>query len=277
MAAPHVEFVSGPRCWVVVGIWLANLVAGGSVTAGDLVVSVTPANRVARLGVVRRFDDEGALVRPVDPKAQFDAPYLDFVSESSPARFENLPAGIYDIIMFLDHGTRLEGFHWPMFGEFEDPEEPAFQHPPSDEVGEIIREQIAQNRYYENKVTPLALAGDDEHVRVLMQLLRDEKTSFDAQFGAPVDTLRYEVWQFTNHFGGWTRDKGAKVLHRILDARDRMNTRTWLWDRALGGIRITDDGDPVRLAYELDETTLKGLVGLKGEGDDRTGNPANGS
>lgn len=275
MAVPHIEFVAGPRFWVVVGVALASLFAGGSVTAGDLLVSVTPANRIAKVGVVRRFDDEGALVRPVDPKARFDAPYLDFVSESSPARFEDLPGGIYDAIIFLDDATRLEGFHWPKFSEFEDPEEPAFQHPPSDEVGEIIREQIAQNRYYENKVTPLALAGDDEHVRVLMQLLRDEKTSFDAQFGAPVATLRYEVWQFTNHFGGWTRDKGAKVLHRILDARDRMHRRTWLWDRALGGIRIADDGGPVRLRYELEETTLKSLVGLKGEVDDRTGDLAN--
>lgn len=268
MAARHIGFVRDPRLWLVIGTVLANLFSLGSVTAGDLVVSVTPADRVARLGVARRFDDDGALVRPVDPRARFDAPYLDFVTESSPARFENLPAGTWDVILFLDDGTRLEGYHWPMFNEFEDPDDPAFQHPPSDEVAEIIREQIAQNRYYENKVTPLALAGDDEHVRVLMQLLRDDKTSFDAQFGSPVATLRYEVWQFTNNFGGWTRDKGARVLHRILEARDRMHTRTWLWEEKLGGIRIADDGESVRLEYELDEKLLEGLVGLRSQAAD---------
>ncbi len=258
--APRIDLVGHwwPAIIVVIGLF------GGirSLPAGDLVVEIKPGERVARIGVVRRFDTDGGLVRAVDPKAKFDAPYLDAVSTDKPARFTGLEPGVYDMVLFLNDGTRIEGYHWPPFGEFEAPDDPAFRDAPPEEVSETIREQISHTRFYENKVTPLAMAGNEEHVRVLMQLLRDDPTSFDAEFGAPVATLRYEIWQYTNQFGGWTRDKQGKVLHRMLEARAMQQQRTWLWDTELGGVKVTDAVDTKRVEYQLADD-LRDLPGLR--------------
>jgi hypothetical protein len=249
--------------------WLSIIVVIGilggirSLPAGDLVVEIKPGERVARIGVVRRFDSEGGLVRPVDPKAKYDAPYLDAVSTDKPAHFTGLQPGVYDVVLFLNDGTRIEGYHWPSFGEFEAPDDPAFRAAPPEEVATTIRKQISQTRLYENKVTPLAIVGDDVHVRVLMQLLRDDPTSFDAEFGAPVATLRYEVWQYTNQFGAWTRDKQSKVLHRILEAKSALHKHTWLWEVELGGVRVSADTRPGRVEYRLPDD-LRTLPGLRG-------------
>jgi len=229
--------------------------------AGELTISVAPDSRVASIGVVRRFDENGTLARPVNPKAKFEAPYYDQVISRGSAHFQNLLPGTYDAIVFLKDGTRLEGYHWPIFNEFDDPDDPAFATPPPDEVVQFLKDKIAGTRYYENKVTPLVFAGDEKHVRVLMQLLRDRKTSYDKKFGAPVATLRYEVWQFTNQYGGWVRDKHSKVLHRLLDSVANMRTKTWLWDRKLGGWKVTPDRAAMTVSYEIpaDLTALPGL------------------
>lgn len=234
----------------------------GAGAAAEIAIKLEPGDRVAWFGIVRRFNDDGTLARPVDPKATFDRPYCDRRIEGFGGRIDGLKPGIYDLIVFLKDGTRLEGFHWPVFGEFDDPRDAAFSRRPPEEVESLIKDQIAQTAYYENKVTPLAFAGNDERVRVLMQLLRDKPTSFDAEYGAPVATLRYEIWQFTNHFGGWTRDKQSKVLHRILEAKAKTHRRTWLWDRALGGIRLADRQPAGNIRYEI-PADLSKLPGLR--------------
>ncbi|NOX54426.1 MAG: hypothetical protein GXP27_08280 [Planctomycetes bacterium] len=244
--------------------WLTGLLGGpgaAAVRAADLTIRVEPESRVAWIGIVRRFNDDGSLARPVDPKAKFEAPYCDRTARRATASFDRLPPGIYDAIVFLKDGTRIEGYHWPIFNEFEDPEDPVFQSPPPDEVAEIVREKILGKRYYENKVTPLDMAGDEERVRVLMQLLRDRKTSYDGQYGAPVATLRYEIWQFTNYYGGWLRDKKSKVLHRILDAKERLRKKTWVWDRKLGGFAVGKNSRGITLRYRIpgDLSKLPGL------------------
>jgi hypothetical protein len=233
-------------------------------SAGELSVTIEPADRVASVGVVRRFAGDGTLVRPVDPKAQFEAPHRDAVTERVPATFSDLKPGTYDLIIFLKDGTRLEGFHVPVFDELEEAGGDSFSRPASEEVQAEIRRQIKAGRYYENKVTPLFLRGDDEHVRVLMQLLRDEPTSLDAEFGTPVATVRYELWQFTNRFGTWSRDRKSKVLHRVLESKDRLRKRRWLWASELGGIRITDEKLRQKATYRLPDR-LSDLPGLQPE------------
>jgi hypothetical protein len=231
-------------------------------SAGELLVTIEPAGRVASVGVVRRFDGDGTLLRPVDPKAQFEAPHRDAVAERVPAKFGDLLPGTYDLIVFLKDGTRLEGFHIPVFDELEEAGGDSFSHPPPEEAEAEIRKQIKAGRYYENKVTPLFLRGDDEHVRVMIQLLRDEPTSLDAEFGAPVATVRYELWQFTNRFGTWSRDRKSKVLYRVLESKDRLRKRRWLWTGDLGGIVITDIAPRQKVIYRLPER-LSDLPGLQ--------------
>ena len=237
-----------------VAIALASLfLQFAAVSAGELSVTIEPASRVASIGVVCRFAADGTLVRPVDPKAQFEAPYRDGISTSVPATFSSLKNGTYDLIIFLKDGTRLEGFHIPPFDELDEVGDVKFSDPPPQEVQDQIVKLIKNSKYYENKVTPLFLRGQDEHVRVLMQLLRDEATSFDAEYGAPVATVRYELWQFTNRFGTWSRDRKSKVLHRVLESKDKLTKRRWLWASELGGFTITDETPQQKVIYQVPE------------------------
>ena len=232
--------------------------------AGELTISIEPAERVASIGVVRRFGEDGKLLRAVDPKATFTAPHRDAKSESVPATFRELPEGTYDVIVFLKDGTRLEGFHMPVFDELDETGTESFSQPPSEEVQTEIRRLIKVGRYYENKVTPLFIRGNDERTRVLVQLVRDEPTSLDADFGAPVATVRYELWQFTNRFGSWSRDRKSKILHRVLEAKDKFKQRRWLWTSDLGGQRITHDAPRQKLTWRIPER-LNTLTGLNPE------------
>jgi len=253
--------------WVAAA-WLATVVVcpdglrAEPPSAGRLDVSVEPAKSVDWIGVVRRFDADGNLVRKPDPKEVFDAPYCDARKQGNTAHFEGLKPGLYDVRLFLKDGTRLEGFHWSPFQEFDDPNDPAFKNPPAKEIEQSLRKRIAASRHYENKVMPLAFAGDKQHVRVLMQLLRDKPTSFDRMFGRPVATLRYELWQYTNHFGGWTRDNRRHVLHRLIAAKSQLRKRRWLWVRALGGLRVEAKGPVSQLSFRLPKS-LALLPGLK--------------
>ncbi|MBS0266866.1 MAG: hypothetical protein JSS02_33375 [Planctomycetes bacterium] len=243
---------------LVAGLLLTGM---SRLPAGELTVSIEPAERVASIGVVRRFGEDGQLLRPVDPKATFAAPYRDAKSESAPATFRDLPAGTYDVIVFLKDGTRLEGFHMPVFDELDETGPEAFSQPSSEEVQTEIRRLIKAGRYYENQVTPLFIRGNDEHARVLVQLVRDEPTSLDAEFGAPVASVRYELWQFTNRFGTWSRDRKSKILHRVLEAKAQLHKRRWLWTNTLGGIRLTADRLVQRVTFQIPErwTDLPGL------------------
>jgi hypothetical protein len=110
--------------------------------------------------------------------------------------------------------------------------------PLPDDVRDGIRKDIANARHYENKVVPLFMTGDRKTVRVFVQLLRDKPTCFDAEFGAPVATLRHEFWQYANRGGGWVKDRKTKVVDRTLMAKDELRLWTWVWTAELGGIDV---------------------------------------
>ena len=164
--------------------------------------------------------------------------------------FRDLPAGRYDLVILAGEKTRVEGFRYPPISEF-DPFLAADAKAPEDETREWIVKHIAGSQHYENKVEPLFLAGDEKQVRILVQLVRDKPTSFDADFGAPVATVRHEVWQYTNNYGGWVKDRRTEVLDRILLARSELQRWTWVWEPRLGGIEVGTK--PVTITYELPE------------------------
>ena len=122
---------------------------------------------------------------------------------------------------------------------------------PDEETRDWIVKHIAKSQHYENKVAPLFLAGDEKQVRILVQLVRDKPTSYDGDFGAPVATVRHEVWQYTNNYGGWVKDRRTEVLDRILMARSEFQRWTWVWEPRLGGIEVGTK--PVTVSYELPE------------------------
>ncbi len=114
---------------------------------------------------------------------------------------------------------------------------------------QIARENAAA-RHYENRVSPLYWAVNGEkQIRVLVQLVRDRPTSFDADFGAPVATVRHEIWQYTRSYSSWTKDRKTEVLDRTLLLREEFQRWTWIWEPRLGGIEV--NRKPVTIVYRL--------------------------
>jgi hypothetical protein len=155
--------------------------------------------------------------------------------------------------------VRVECFRYPPINEF-DPFLPADARLADEETRDLILKDIARSRHYENKVAPLFLAGDDRQVRVLVQLVRDKDTSYDADFGAPAATVRHEVWQYTNRYGGWVKDRKTEVLDRILMIRSELRRWTWVWEPRLGGFEVAGKVATVsyRLPDRFDPTTDRG-------------------
>ncbi len=240
--------------WPVLLIWLAT--AWGQLPAsrgGELTVDLGTAQPVSLVGAILRWDADGKARFPVDPKARIDAPRVEARAVNLGAGrwiFRELPTGTYDLVIVTSARARIEGFRYPPITEF-DPFLPADSPPPDEETREWILKHISKSARYENRVTPLFLAGGEKQVRILVQLVRDRPTSFDGDFGGPVATVRHEVWQYTNNYGGWVKDRRAEVLDRILMARGEFHRWTWIWEPRLGGIEVT--GSARTLAMPLPE------------------------
>jgi hypothetical protein len=224
--------------------------APGRLAAGDLTVDLGRSEGVTSVGALARWDADGGPRAPVNPKAKLDAPAVTARAERRAGNrwvFPKLPPGRYDLVILARGRVRVEGFHYPPVREF-DPFLPPTAKAPEEARDAIVRD-IAASRHYENKVTPLYLAGDDKQVRVLVQLVRDQPTSYDGDFGAPAATVRHEVWQYTDRTGAWVKERQTKVLDRVLLARDELRRWTWVWEPRLGGIEV--GRGPARVAYEL--------------------------
>ncbi|MBM4092418.1 MAG: hypothetical protein FJ276_23785 [Planctomycetes bacterium] len=217
--------------------------------AGELTLVLEGATGVVQVGVLDRWDADGNPRVPVDPKARIESPRLTFSARQAGGDrwiCSNLPPGRYDLVILLKGQVRIEGFHYPPVLEFDEslPHKDGLK----DEVRQAISSDIAQSRHYENKVVPLYMAGDEKTVRVLVQLLRDEATSYDGEYGEPVATLRHEVWQYSHNYGAWTKEKRTRVLDRILTAKRELHQWTWVWVPQLGGITVGPDDVIVRYA-----------------------------
>jgi hypothetical protein len=233
------------------------------VKAAELVVLLSNGQDVTFVGAVDRWDEDGNPRRAVDPKAKVQMPDVDQVAKKTGDgswTFSQLPAGRYDLVILARDRVRYEGFGYPPVLEFD----PFIRHEEqaSEASCDFITKDIAKSRLYENKVEPLFFAGGDKTVRVFVQLLRDKPTSFDAEFGEPVATLRHEVWQYSNRYGAWSKEKRTRVFDRVLMAKRELRTWTWLWDPKLGGIEVADE--PVVVQYALPkpskEAAARGLL-----------------
>lgn len=238
MRFPTYLLVLAASCW-------------NSARAGELIVDLGKTEGATLVGAIRRWDEDGKARAAVDPKAKIESPRVDARAERGPDGrwiFGNLAEGRYDLVILTADRVRVEGFHYPPINEF-DPFLAADAKPPDDETRDWILKDVAKARHYENKVSPLFLAGDDKQVRLLVQLVRDQPTSFDADFGALAATVRHEIWQYSHNYGGWVKDRRTKVLDRILMARSEFRLWTWVWKSQLGGIEVGKK--PVVVSYEL--------------------------
>ena len=62
-------------------------------------------------------------------------------------------------------------------------------------------------------------------------------------------TIRHEIWQYTNRYGGWAKEKKTKLLDRVLMPREELRRWTWIWTPQLGGVEVA--AAPVTISYEL--------------------------
>ena len=216
-------------------------------------------------GPSHRWDADGNLRRLPDAKAKIDAPAVDAEAvrlDGGRWVFKNLPKGKYDLVILAKDRLRVEGFQFVPVNEFD----PFF--PPNAAVATKIREddicdQIKKSPHYENKVEPLYLGGDKKAVRVLVMLMRDKPTSYEAESPGAA-TIRHEIWQFSWSYGGWEKEKRTKVLDRVLLPRDELRKWTWLWDAKLGGVEVKDDRrvGRVRNAEAIEREEAQGAVSV---------------
>ena len=232
------------------------------IEAATLTVDLGESQGVTLVGAIQRWDRDGNPRRPVDPKAEIDAPYLD--AKAVPVGngrwiFRDLPPGKYDLLIMASGATaksplRIEGWEYAPVLEFD----PFF--PPNsttdDRARKFITDHVRKSRHYENKVVPLYMGGDKQAVRVLVMLVRDQPTSYKPGIG----TVRHEIWQYTHKYGGWQKEKRTRVIDRILLPVKELRRWTWLWDARLGGIEVKDS--PVTIKYELPKGSEKKLKGL---------------
>lgn len=245
---------------ILLGMLIA--VAAGPASAGRLTVEIVgPADQVQFVGAFQRWDEDGNLRRPVNPKAKIDAPEVDAVAKRtgrSTWTFDNLQAGRWELVLLLEGKKRIEGWTFAPVLEF-DPFFPPTATVPDEEDRRWIEEDIRRSRHYENKVVPLAMGGDEKAIRVLMMLLRDLPTSYEADFPGAA-TLRFEIWQYTWRYGGWVKERRTRVFHRIIMHRDELRQWTWVWDPKLGNIELTSA--PKKLEYTLPDLSTRALPGL---------------
>lgn len=229
--------------------------------AAELTVEMSNSQNVTFVGAIQRWDQDGNHRKLPDAKAKIDAPAVDATAEKTNGDrwvFKDISAGKYDLVILAKDRIRIEGFQYVPVKEF-DPFV-SLDSVVDEETRDFIVDDIKKSPHYENKVEPLYLAGDKKAVRVLVMLIRDKPTSYEAESPGAA-TMRHEIWQYSWNYGSWQKEKRTKVIDRILMPRDQLRKWTWLWDPKLGGIELKDQ--PVGLKYELPKSTpveqLKGL------------------
>jgi len=228
--------------------------------AATLTVDLGSSQGVTLVGAIDRFDQDGNLRRPVDPKAKIDQPQLDYRAAGAGGGrwvFQDVKPGKYDLVIFAGDKVRIEGFQFAPVLEF-DPFIAPEATVEDEDAREYVLDHITKSQHYENKVVPLYLGGDERVIRALVMLIRDKPTSYTPGAG----TIRHEIWQYTWQYGGWAKEKRTRVLDRLLLQVSELRRWTWLWDPKLGGIEV--GSDPVTFEYVLPTGTERAkLQGLR--------------
>jgi hypothetical protein len=231
--------------------------------AAKLTVELGQVKDIKRVGAIARWDQDGNFKKEVDPKAKIDAPPAEYWANDAGGgkwEFKDLPKGRYDLVIMGQDKLRVEGFEYGPVLEF-DPFIPGDAKVADDEDREWILNDIKKSQHYENKVMPLlAGQGKKKVIRVLVMLIRDKETSYEADMPGAA-TMRHEVWQYDWNYGGWQKNKRTRVLDRVILPRDDLRKWTWLWEGKLGGIKV--EKTPITIKYDLAEALkAKKLQGL---------------
>lgn len=236
------------------------LLSASTAPAAKVTVDLGNAEGITLVGVFDRWDTDGNARKLVDPKAKIETPQVTAKATNSGGGkwvFSNLPAGKYDLVILGNGRRRIEGFTYPPVLEFDPFLDPAKQ--PEEDTTEWILDDIKKSKHYENKVEPLYLAGNEKVARVLVMLIRDQTTSYEADMPGAA-TMRFEIWQYDYQAGGWAKNRRTRVLHRVILPRGDLRQWTWVWDTKLGGIEV--EKSPLTVKYDVPSKTDKSLKGL---------------
>jgi hypothetical protein len=246
--------------WVAVFAMMA--VDRPAATAAKLTVVLSNGQNVKTVGAFRRWDEDGNPRKTVNPKAKIEVPEVDAVATRGDRGawvFPDLAPGRWDLVIMAGDRVRIEGFDYPPVLEFD----PFLSRetPVDEETRAWVFDDIRKSKHYENKVVPLHIASDEKNktVRVLVMLIRDKETSYEADMPGAA-TIRHEIWQYTNNYGGWAKERRTRVLDRSMLPRGELRKWTWLWDPRLGGIIVKDA--PVKVEYKMPSASDKKIPGL---------------
>lgn len=228
-------------------------------TAAKLTVVLSNGQSVKMVGAFRRWDEDGNPRKKVNPKGKIEVPEVDSVAtrgERGAWVFPDLAPGRWDLVILAGDRVRIEGFDYPPVLEFD----PFLSRetPVDEETRDWVFNDVKKSKHYENKVVPLQMASDEKNktVRVLVMLIRDKETSYEAGEA----TIRHEIWQYTNNYGGWAKERRTRVLDRSMLPRDELHKWTWLWDSKLGAIIVKDS--PLKIEYRVPSASDKKIPGL---------------
>lgn len=236
--------------------------SAASTLAADLTINLTGSEKISYVGAFQRWDMDGNPTRPVNEKGKIEQPEVDATATNAGGgkwTFKNLKPGKYDLVLMGPNRLRIEGWEYAPVLEF-DPFFPPTSTIADESVREYLVDHIKKSRHYENKVVPLYLGGDSKNVRILMMLIRDQKTSYEGDFPGAA-TIRFEIWQYDFQYGGWTKNRRTRVMHRVLLHRDDLRKWTWLWEPKLGAIEVKSND--VSIDYAIPSRDDKSLQGLR--------------
>ena len=77
--------------------------------------------------------------------------------------------------------------------------------------------------------------------------------------------MRHEVWQYTNQYGGWVKDRRTEVLDRILMAKSEFQRWTWVWEPRLGESKWARSPQPSRARCPRSTIRKRPKVGFQTE------------
>jgi len=106
-------------------------------------------------------------------------------------------------------------------------------------------------KIFENKKRVLDLDGTGERARVLVEKIRDRKTSLPVK--EPTAFWRIEIFDFKKYYGGWNKEKYTVIVRQRVAVRT-FRTYRWMFDKRLGGIRVSATGVVTVPDYEVPET-----------------------
>lgn len=213
---------------------IAALTVLAATQAGEIRGQWSPAAAVKSVLAIERLKNTMTEVRRQEYPGQFDAKTGQFV-------IPGLKDGIYDLALVTEAGT-IEGVNLVVDGDA------------SKELSETDRGQlnsiIDKMDEFMNRKKKLFVRGNGRYAKALMDLCRDRAHHMGDDL-----IWRVEIWQFENLYGAWQLRgqglKGRTVLHRVKAPRAAIESRLFLFEPCLGGIRVAGEEPVVLPTYDV--------------------------